>query len=227
VRAALGALLLASLPATAGRPLTTEDASVLDDRHCQVESWVDRSRDSSQAWLVPACNFGGGIEWQLGAARSRADGASRFSEAYAQAKTLLRPRDASGWGVGIVAGLVRRPASERVRGFEHPYVTVPVTLEAGAGLVHLNAGWSRDREARRDVTTWGLAGEVPVAARATLVAEAFGFNSERPFLRAGGRFNVLPNALDLDLTVVTRPGGTRDERLVSLGVFWQSGRFLP
>jgi hypothetical protein len=26
---------------------------------------------------------------------------------------------------------------------------------------------------------------------------------------------------------VTRPGGTREERLVSLGLAWQSGAFLP
>lgn len=68
---------------------------------------------------------------------------------------------------------------------------------------------------------------MPVTARVTAVAEAFGRNAERPFLRAGGRVSVIRDSLDLDLTVVTRPGGTRDERFVSLGVFWQSGRFLP
>ena len=38
---------------------------------------------------------------------------------------------------------------------------------------------------------------------------------------------LVKDVLDLDLTVVTRPGGTREERYLSLGVFWQSGRFLP
>lgn len=154
-------LLVASLPANAGRPLTTDNASVLDDKRCQVESWWDRSHESSQAWLVPACNFGGAIEWQLGTARTRADGDSRFSAAYLQAKTLLRSLDASPWGVGVVAGLLRRPANQRFRGFENLYVNVPVSFPVGSGLVHVNAGWNRDREARRDLATWGLPGKCP------------------------------------------------------------------
>lgn len=154
-------LLVASLPANAGRPLTTDNASVLDDKRCQVESWWDRSHESSQAWLVPACNFGGAIEWQLGTARTRADGDSRFSVAYLQAKTLLRSLDASPWGVGVVAGLLRRPANQRFRGFENLYVNVPVSFPVGSGLVHVNAGWNRDREARRDLATWGLPGKCP------------------------------------------------------------------
>lgn len=58
-------------------------------------------------------------------------------------------------------------------------------------------------------------------------AEVFGENAERPFVRAGVRLRLVKDELDLDLTVVARPGGTRDERFVSLGVFWQSGRWLP
>jgi hypothetical protein len=106
-------------------------------------------------------------------------------------------------------------------------VIVPFSFVVGEGFVHVDAGWARDREARRDVATWGIAGEMPAGERLTLVAEAFGEDRRRPFVRLGGRWSVIKDVLDVDLTVVTRPGGTRDERLVSLGVFWQSGRFLP
>lgn len=215
-------------PAFAGRPLTTEDASVLDDKRCQVEAWVDRSREASQAWLVPACNFGAGIEWQAGAARERESGASRLSETYAQAKFLLRPLEGdAAWGAGVVAGVVRRPVNERFRGWDHPYVTLPLSIAIGDARVHVNAGWARDREAGRHLATWGLAAEAPLLPQITGVAEAFGQNSERPFLRAGARMTLVKDSLDLDLTLVTRPGGTRAERFVSLGVFWQSGRILP
>ncbi|HET7728720.1 MAG TPA: hypothetical protein VFK48_01690 [Usitatibacter sp.] len=219
---------LASLPAVAGRPLTTEDASVLDDKRCQVESWIDRSRDASQAWLVPACNFGGGVEWQAGFARARAEGSSRFAETYVQAKALVRAvGDDSPWGIGVVAGTLRRPLQERYRGWGNPFVSVPISVAVGDGLVHANAGWSRDREMGRDITVWGLAAELPKGDVLTLLAEVFGQDSERPFLRAGARWSVVKDVFDVDLSVVTRPGGTRDERFVSLGVFWQSGRFLP
>lgn len=218
---------MAALPAIAGRPLTTEDASVLEDKRCQLEAWVDRGHDVTQAWLAPACNFGGGIEWQAGGARLRAEGSTRFSEAYLQAKTLFPAPADSPWRAGIVVGVTKRLLNERHRGFHHPYVTIPVSVEVGEATIHATGGWSHNREASRNLATWGFAAEAPLSEMLTVVGEAFGQNRERPFLRAGVRLSLVKEILDLDLTVVTRPGGTRDERFVSLGVFWQSGRFLP
>ncbi len=221
-------LAVASAFVHAGRPLTTDDASVLQDKACQLEAWIDRGREATQSWLVPACNFGGGIEWQAGFARSREMQRSFFSGAYVQAKVVLQPIDASTWGYGLVAGVSRFPAQAAHRRYENPYLIVPITTKIGeATHLHLNAGWSRDRLARRDATLWAAAVETPLSPRIDAVAEAFGTNREKPFLRAGGRFVVIPNRLDLDLTVVTRPGGTRAERYVSLGLFWQIENFLP
>ena len=217
------AAALAAAPASAGRPLSTEDASALADRKCQVEAWVDRYRDATQSWLVPACNFGAGIEWQLGAARTHAEGRGVFSEAYFQGKTVLRSLDESPWGVGVVAGVTRRPLAESHRGWSNPYLIVPVSFKPGGeALLHANVGASHDRAGRRTVTLWGVAVERPVAARTHLVAEAFGENAARPFVRAGLRFGAIADRLDLDLTAVARPGGTRDERYVSLGFTWVS-----
>lgn len=214
----LGALLLAPATASAGRPLTSEDAAVLEDGRCQLESWLDRSRDSKTAWIVPACNFGAGIEWQAGAARVREAGNERFSEAYVQAKrTFLEVEEGrSDVGVGLVAGLSRRPLNERHRGWSNPYVTVPLTISMSPALLHLNVGWSRDKEARRDATTWGIAAELP-HGRWSAVAEAFGENSSRPSLRLGGRWAAVPDLLDIDLTWVATPGQGSDGRYLSLG----------
>ena len=220
-------LLLLALQAHAGRPLSTEDASTLEHGRCQVEAWIDRSKEASTGWLVPACNVGAGIEWQVGLARAREDGRQRFTEAYAQGKRVLKPiTDDSPWGIGIVAGVNRHPQYEHRRGWEHPFAVVPFTIAIGTAQLHLNAGWSRDREQRRNVTLWGIAFEKPASERVTMVAEAYGENAANPNLRAGGRLSIIKDVLDIDLTVVTRPGGDRSERFVSLGVFWQSGKFL-
>lgn len=228
MRAAAWALLAIAGPVLAGRPLTTEDAAVLDDKACQVEAWIDRSRDATTGWLVPACNFGGGIEWQVGGARTRDGGEGRFSEAYAQAKGLLRaPRDDSPWSVGLVLGVIRRPLAESNRGWEHPYALVPITFTSGDFTWHLQPGWARDRERRRDTTQWGVAGEYAVNPCLSIVAEAFGENTERPFLRAGVRWNAVRDRLDLDFTLVTRSGGAREDRFASLGLTWSVGKFLP
>ena len=221
-------LLFVALPVLAGRPLTTDDAAVVEDKVCQVEAWVDRGRDATTGWLVPACNFGRGIEWQVGFARTRADGESAHSEAYAQAKRLLREmRDDSPWGVGLVVGVTRRPLNERERGWQHPYVLLPVTYAAGPITLHVQPGWARDRERGRHLAVWGIAGEYASSERFALLAEAFGENADKPFLRAGGRYIAIKDRLELDVTYVTRPGGARGDRYVSLGLAWFTGAFLP
>jgi hypothetical protein len=225
IAVALCALCL-PLPTQAGRPLTTEDAAVLQPKCCQLESWLDRSRDATAGWLVPSCDFGTGIEWQVGFARTREAGEARFSEAYAQAKTVFIEPANDGFRVGLVVGVARRPLNENRRGWDHPFLTVPVTSTFGDTAIHANLGWSRNGEARRDATTWALAIEKPVGAL-TAVAEAFGENTSRPFFRAGMRWTAIADALDLDLTVVTRPGGDRSERYVSLGFTFMTRPFLP
>ena len=224
----LAAALAAGLEAHAGRPLTTEDAAVLEDKACQLEAWIDRTRETTQGWLVPACNFGLGIEWQVGFAREFAGGGTRFPEAYAQAKGLFREAtEASPWGVGWVAGVVRRPQNEVHRGWENPFALLPVSIKQGDVTWHAQPGWARDRETGRDLALWGLAAEYHVNPSWDVVGEAFGQNSERPFVRAGLRWTPIKDRLDLDLTYVTRPGGTREERLVSVGFSWYGAPFLP
>ncbi len=228
MRTLLVAMLAAvSLPAHAGRPLNTEDASVLEEGGCQVEAWIDRGRDATLGWLVPACNFGAGIEWQVGAGRERQGGNDALVETYAQAKKVWKAFGVGAWGIGTVVGVSRRPLQESARGWENPYVVIPVSIGLTEDTaVHFAPGWSRDREARRNLTVWGVAIESAVHPKVALVAEAFGENASRPFLRAGFRLNAIEDHLDFDLTVVARPNGTREERYVSIGLAYQTGRIF-
>jgi len=219
-------LLLGAANAWAGRPLSTEDASILEAGRCQVEAWIDRRDDATTGWFVPACNLGFNTELQVGFARTRVEGQSRFSDAYAQAKTILREMtEHEPWGVGLVVGVIKQPLNEVHRGWDNPYVLVPFTQAiCNTPLTfHANLGWARNRETKRDITLWGAALEAAVSERFTLVGEAYGENSERPFVRLGGRWSVLPGKFDVDLTYVARPGGVKEERFISLGVTWMSG----
>ena len=227
-RAAATLLATASLAVHAGRPFTTEDAAVVPDKACQVEAWLDRSREATQAWIAPACNFGANVEWQAGFARTHAGGEGFYSGSYVQAKALLRAPAPDAFGFGFIVGANRFPAQEAHRGYENAYVTVPASAYVGnATLAHLNLGWSHDRLLDRDTTTWGVALEHALTPRYTVLAEAFGENAGSPFLRLGGRATVIQNRLDIDLSVVARPGGARAERFVSLGLHWQTDAILP
>ena len=230
-RLLLAATLLPCL-AFAGRPLTTEDASTLDDKACQLESWVDRSRAGDSLFaFVPACGYAG-VEWQLGAIRTRPDGGGgRTAATFFQGKHAIRSVDDGDWGIGVVAGLTRVLDREEKNGWGDPYLLVPFSFGVGAdketrALVHLNVGASRNRAEGRNLTLWGVAVEKPVTSRLTLLAESFGENSRDPFFRVGGRFTAF-DKLDVDLTWVTRPGGAREDRYWSLGIHWETDPFLP
>ena len=217
----LAATLMAlATPAHAGRPLTTEDAAILDDKAGQLEAWVDRARDVTVSWFVPACNFGLGIEWQVGVARDWSDGAERWPESYAQAKGLFRKStDDSPWAAGWVLGVAHRTTNS-------PYVLLPVSWSVGDFNFHVQPGWVRDRENKRDLAVWGVAVE-HTSKPLDIVAELFGQNSEKPFARAGLRWTPIIDYLDIDITYVWRLGGTRDDRLVSVGFVWYGPPFLP
>ncbi len=219
MRLAVAILALAALPAVAARPLSTEDASILGEKECQLEAWLDLAHEATQGWLVPACNFGANIEWQVGLARTQAHGESRFSDAYAQAKSAWRLGEGP-WSLGGVLGVMRRGPEARVHRWDNPFALAIATGEFGSLAAHGNVGWSRDRETGRDVTPWGLALEYTAHPRVTLLAEAFGVNRESPFLRAGLRHAAIEKHLDLDLSVVTRANGARSERLLSIGFLY-------
>lgn len=218
----LAGLLGCALPAIAGRPLSTEDARTLDDGACQLESWANRTRaDATEMVVVPACAFLG-IEAQLGTGWVREDGATKLAAQFFQLKHAFRNVDDGEWGVGLVAGLARNRLRETKSDWGDPYLIVPFSFGLGEdkgsrALVHLNLGTTRNREEARHLTLWGVAVEKPVTDRLTLVGEAYGENASRPFYRAGGRYTVIPGHLDIDLTYVDRRGGTKEDRLWSLG----------
>jgi len=216
----VAAALLLAPAAWAGRPLTVDDAPIVETNGCQLEAWLDRSSDLTRGWLAPACNFGFDTEWQAGFARNWREGDARYSESYAQAKTILREAtDAEPWGLGLVLGVTRRPLNEERRGWNHPYLYGIYTqgLCNTSVLFHFNAGWTRDAASRRDFTTWGVAVEGEVRDGVSLLAEAFGANATAPFVRAGARWMAVKDRLAFDLSWVKRPGGARDERFVSVG----------
>ena len=179
--------------------------------------------------MAPACNFGFGIEWQAGFGRLDFEGLSRFAESYLQAKTAWGTLSEGGWSAGLVAGVTRRKLDVADHKWDNPYVTIPfsVRLDEALTIVHVNVGWARERALGRDFTTWGLAAERTLASQLTLLAEVFGVDRASPFWRIGARYPAIKDRLDLDLSVVTRSGGSRSDRLVSIGFHAQTPPFLP
>jgi hypothetical protein len=64
----------------AGHPMIVDDASIVDDKACQIESWMDRNSESATFWILPACNFTGNLELTVGGAGTHKAGSTRNTQ---------------------------------------------------------------------------------------------------------------------------------------------------
>lgn len=223
--AVLMAVLTAAPQAFAARPLITDDARIVDPKACQVESWVKRNRDSTEYWAIPACNFTGNLEVALGGARTHDATGTRTSDVQMQAKTLFKPLQTNGWGIGLAVGTVRHPDIDRRDWYA--YVPTSFSLRDDAVVVHTNVGFLRDGALRSDRLTWGLGTEVRLAERSWLIAETFGQQHGKALHQLGVRHWLVPDRVQFDVTYGNRNGSGSEARWFSFGLRLLSPSFLP
>lgn len=223
--ALLSAALLAANTAHAARPMITDDAGIVDAKACQFESWVKTNPDSTEIWALPACNFTGNLELTLGGALTREAGQTRTTDVQAQGKTIFKPLEANGWGMGIAAGMVRDLRADASDWYA--YVPTSFSFRDNAVVVHTNLGWLREGETRRNRLTWGVGTEVRLAEHTWLIAETFGQDQDQPFHQLGLRHWLVPDRIQLDATYGNRNGSGSGERWYSVGLRLLSVPFLP
>jgi hypothetical protein len=228
------AILSSALPAPrahAGRPMTTDDARMLDPKACQLETWVRSNRDSSEYWLAPACNPFGPFELAYTGAWTHEDGAgTALTDNLVQVKAIVRPLDVNGWGWGISVGTDRHLHREAGNGWPgDAYVNVPVSLSLRDDeiVVHVNGGAVRRRDLHRDIGTWGLGSEIRVRDDFFFLPEAFGNDRGRPFYQLGLRYWIVKDQLEIDGTFGNRFVGDAAERWFTIGLHAQWPPFLP
>lgn len=190
-RFAAALALLACAGAQAGRPLVTEDAAVLGDGECTVETfWARYGADAaSTARLLSsqfACDVGHRTQLSIAAARVRA-GDGHGDALTAAGKTSF----AGGQGAGAEWSLAYGAVARRTHGLrvemDQVYATLVTTVALGrATSAHLNLGWTGGRHPRDDSTRWAVAVETAISADLHLVAETFADDrNPAPWLQAG------------------------------------------
>lgn len=224
------ALLVAfALPAHAARPMITDDARIVDAKSCQVESWARGNREGpNQFWAFPACNPTGNLEITAGGAVQHEAGGTRLASSLVQGKTIFKPLQTNGWGLGLAVGrAVDRPSGEARAPSVYAYAPVSFSLRDDDVVVHLNLGLRNDRTLGHTFGTWGLGSEIRLRDRLQLIVETFGESRSRPFAHGGLRYWVVPDRVQVDATLGTRlQEGTR-EQWMSLGLRLLSPPFLP
>jgi hypothetical protein len=217
-RAAAGACALAliSVNAHAGRPMTVDDAAIVAPGQCQLESYTQRASRRTEYWVTPACNAGGA--WELAAGGSWG-GDAQYGRL--QAKTLFKPLEADGWGIGLVLAdqFNRRHG---IDGDLSANLPLSVSLRGDAVLAHFNAGVVRTRTSHGTDAAWGAGAEFKLNDRNSLTAEVFGQQ------RAGSRYQfgfahaLIPDRVQLDTSCSRRLARGASETMVTLGLVLQT-----
>ena len=217
----LAVLFLLPFASYAARPMITDDARVVDPKACQVESWIRRNRESTEFWALPACNPLGFFEFTFGGARVREEGENAFTDQLVQAKTILKPLENDGWGIGAAVGTIRHPRRETARGWPgdaYFYIPVSVAFRGDQWVVHVNGGAVHRRDLGKDVATWGFGNEIRLRDDLYFIPEVFRSEPGRPFYQVGFRYWVVKDRVQMDATFGNRLESGTSERWFSIGM---------
>lgn len=210
-----------ALPVLAARPFVTDDARLTTAGSCQLESWVRVYPESREIWALPACNPWGNLELTAGGGRARNSGEAGTGDYVFQLKTLLRPLETNGWGLGLAVGTVRHPQvnpGPNLLGNTFAYIPLSVSFADDQAVIHSNLGWLKDKATGENRATWGLGGELRLLERLTAIAETFGDNSSGPFWQLGARFAIVPDKVQVDATLGRELNGPSSTRWISVGL---------
>lgn len=209
--------------------MITDDARVVDAKACQVESWQRINRQGApQFWAAPACSPVENLELSVGGARQSREGQAHLADSLVQGKVVLRNLRPNDWGMALTLGR----SDERIAGHGHAhghYLNVPVSysLRDDALVLHLNLGRRHELDARLQVTTWGVGGELQLRPGLQLIAETYGDSGQRAFVHAGLRQWLVPERVQLDATYGTQARWGSPQRWISIGLRILSPPFLP
>lgn len=211
--------------AYAGRPLATDDAAVADPGSCQVEGWVEHSKESRSVVVSPACGVIAGVEiggeyvklHPADPVRAEAGLAVKWVPDGWRMSTSLGDVQ---WGAKLSSGHVR--PSDGGWQVTETAAAVLATLEASEQWsFHGNLGMARDRDAEASIGFVNVAAQWTPSSKWLLFAES-SFNDQsdlwgKPTHTVGARYWVLEDKLGMDLTSSHQSGSST---VWSLGVGW-------
>jgi hypothetical protein len=219
--------VLAATCAHAGRPLATDDASVLEAGSCHLESWLEHTPDGRAFWAMPACSPLAGVELAIGGARSHRDGEPAATIGAWQVKTVWQQVSESQPGYGLALG------GQHVRGGAGSTELKGIAswpLRGDALLLHTNLGWLRARDGeldeRQNHATWAVALDSALGERTRASLESLGTSGQRAAWQAGLSYALVPDRIQIDASVGSAFGRWRGTRSFTLGMVFTTASFL-
>lgn len=219
-------LLFAVLPvAQAGRPMAIDDATLTNAKGCELETWTQKNRSSTEYWSLPNCNVNGNLELTLGAGRIVSNDGTK-NVGVLQAKTLLKLLEPNGWGAGLVVGNQFNP-DKSIAGDWYVNLPVSFSLQDDRFLVHLNSGWLHDKEVQHDLATWGIGSELQITKRTAFTSEIYRQDVGKPFFQLGIRHQLISNLMQIDASYGDHFTGSDTDRFFSIGIVLTVDALVP
>ena len=216
--------------AWAGRPLQTEDAGVLEQGECELESYtarqhVKQASHDRGASLQLACGLGRSTQLALALQRNRGDGEASRGQLWS-GKTRLwsaaaeAPEGASltlayglGWRRDVNRAWHQR-AGNAALVFSTPLGEAsPLSLHAQLGHAH-----EKSEGLKRRSTSWGLALEHQGWGAVAPMAELFGDDRDGTWWNLGLRVTLRPETLFVYMSYGRKLGAGPAPRLLTLGL---------
>lgn len=220
-------LLLGPQICLAARPLVTDDARLTKPNSCQLESWVRLHSTGREFWALPACNLSGDFELTLGAAFSKTHH-DESADIVLQAKTIIKELKTNDYGIGFAIGSVQHPddktAGPNGIGSTYAYVPISISTQNDNLITHINFGYLHNRLSAHDRLTWGLGTELKLLESLNYVLESYGNHKEKPAIQTGLRYSVIPDVMQIDMTI-GRQFGDAASNWLTIGIRYTPDRF--
>lgn len=190
----------------AGRPFATEDAGVLEQASCEIESAYAREKaragNKAQEWSIqPSCGLGFNTQLGVGYGRGWQDGVAERGQ-WLAGKTAIKTLSDKDWGLTVAYSARRQQAEGDHYRLSETVVNGVVSVPVSAWLVHGNWGWNKPRQGEPQAMSWALALEKPEAiGPLDLGVETFGDNRCSPWVQVGARWAVIKERFFLDASL--------------------------
>lgn len=219
------ALMSAVAAAHAGRPLSTDDASVIAEGECQVESWYQSAVGAHEVHVAPGCGFA--HETELDVEGVHLSPAADDRDALVlQLKTAFPTLDTADWrfAAKLNAGAVSSAGRMGWRADAYSATGIATRRLADGLDLNLNLGAEHRQREGVNAATYAAALAWSATPRSVLFAEIMGDDKAGATQTVGARWWLDAERIGLDLTV-GRQAGVPDSRFVTVGLcFYGFGR---
>ena len=176
-----------------------DDAEITPPRSAQIEVW----HGWQESWILPAVQLIPRLELSAGTAFVREEESDLRSTEYGfEGKVSILDPETAPAGLAAVVGTGVTRLGLPKQSPETVYAFVPASQELidDRLTVYQNVGWARE-DGGPSVLTWGARIDVTPIDRFTLIGEVFGEGEEPPAFQTALRTEVIPERLEVDLSL--------------------------